>query len=129
VATLDGLRRSGATWQDDGEVVVLGYSQGAAVALALALGATTSWRPRAVVGLASWLPNEPGLEWDVAAAARAGVRVLLVHGRDDEVVPVEQGRSVERLLTRHDADVTWLEIDGGHELGPLLDAARPWLDA
>jgi predicted esterase len=128
VETLETLRTSGVelspTFDD---IVILGYSQGAATALALALGATTGWRPSAVVALAAWLPNEPGLEWDLAGATRRGLRALLVHGAHDDVVPVEQGRSVERLLTRQGIDVTWLELDAGHALGPLAHAAREWL--
>jgi predicted esterase len=128
VEALDDLRSaaSGLIRAFD-DVVAFGYSQGAATALALALGATTGWRPGVVVALAAWLPNEPGLEWDLDAAARAGLRVLLVHGTHDEVVPVEQGRSIERLLTRRGIDVTWHEIDAGHAIEPLAEATRGWL--
>ena len=74
-----------------------------------------------MIALAPWLPNEPGVAWDFAAAAATGLRVLLVHGRDDEVVAVEQGRSAHRVLERSGVDVTWIEIDAAHELGALLD--------
>jgi predicted esterase len=128
VETLDALRASVVELRaTSDEIVVVGYSQGAAVALALALGTTTGWRPNAVVALAAWLPNEPDLEWDFAGAARRGLRALLVHGTNDDVVPVEQGRSVRRLLERRGVDVGWNEIDAGHALGPLAEAARPWL--
>jgi predicted esterase len=80
-----------------------------------------------VVALAAWLPNEPGIEWDLAAAAAAGSAVALVHGRHDEVVPVQLGRGAARALERHGVDVTWIEIDAGHQLEPLLIAGWEWL--
>ena len=109
------------------DLVVLGWSQGAAAALALALRRDVAVRPAVVIGLAAWLPNEPGITWDFPAAAQDGLRVLLVHGRDDEVVAVEQGRSAYRVLDRSGVDVTWTEIDAGHDLGALLATVPGWL--
>ena len=85
-------------------------------------------RPAVVIALAAWLPNEPGITWDFAAAAHDGLRLLLVHGRDDEVVAVEQGRSAYRVLERSGVDVTWIEIDAGHDLDVLLTAVPGWLE-
>jgi predicted esterase len=81
-----------------------------------------------VIALAPWLPNEPDVAWDFAAAAGDGLRVLLVHGRDDEVVAVEQGRSTHRVLERSGVDVTWIEIDAGHDLGALVATVPGWLE-
>lgn len=80
-----------------------------------------------VVGLAAWLANEPDLTWGFSGAASAGTRVLLVHGSDDEVVPVQQGRSAHRVLDRHGIDVTWVEVPAGHDLPALLEPVRDWL--
>jgi phospholipase/carboxylesterase len=133
VQTLDRLRASipaRHTESDDTEsddIVVLGYSQGAAVALALALAASSGWRPTAVVALAAWLPHEPGLDWDLTAAEHAHLRVLLVHGTHDEVVPAAQGRSAHRLLARHGIETSYRELETAHQLAPLAEAAREWL--
>jgi predicted esterase len=112
-------------------VAVLGWSQGAAAALALALRSTEAsqsrWRPSLVIGLAPWLVNEPGVTFDLPAAASAGTAVALVHGTRDEIVGVTQGRSTARALERAGVDVTWSEIDVGHELGPLLETSLGWL--
>ena len=109
----------------DRDLVVLGWSQGAAAVLALTLRGGPVVRPAVVIALASWLPNEPGLTWDFAAAAQNGLRVLLVHGRDDDVVAIEQGRSTHRVLERSGVDVTWIEIEAGHDLGTRSWRARP----
>lgn len=110
------------------DLVVLGWSQGAAATLALALRGGAALRPAVVIALASWLPNEPDVAWDFATAADGGLRVLLVHGRHDEVVPVEQGRSTHRVLERSGVDVTWIEIDAGHDLGALVATVPEWLE-
>lgn len=121
--TLDALEAEvEAQAGTDDVVVVLGWSQGAATALALVLRAGARGRPRTLVALAPWLPNEPGVDWDVARAARNHVAVVLVHGTDDEVVDARQGRSVQRVLERAGVDVTWVEVPAGHDLAALLTA-------
>lgn len=129
--TLDAL----TDWLDDtaarhdidpSAVDVLGYSQGAAAALALAFRAGARWRPASVVGHAAWLANEPGIEWDFRRST--GVRALLTHGIDDEVVPVQQGRSAAKVLEREGLAVELAELEAGHELSalPVAHIAR-WL--
>ncbi len=105
----------------------VGWSQGAATALALTLRSGPGLRPPIVIALAPWLPHEPDIAWDFGAAAAAGLRVLLVHGRDDDVVAVELGRSAHRVLERSGVDVTWIEIDAGHDLAALLEVVPGWL--
>jgi predicted esterase len=109
------------------DLVVCGWSQGAAAALTLACRAGAKLRPPVVIALAPWLPNEPGVEWDLDAAATAGLRLLLVHGRSDDVVAVEQGRGTRRALERAGLDVTWVELDAGHDLTALVAAVPGWL--
>jgi predicted esterase len=111
------------------DLVVVGWSQGAAAALAMTLRHEAVVRPAVVIALAPWLPNEPHISWDFGAAAAAGLRVLLVHGRDDEVVAVEQGRSTYRVLERSGVDVTWIERGAGHDLAALLEAVPGWLES
>jgi predicted esterase len=82
-----------------------------------------------VVALAAWLPDEPGLGWDFHGAAASGVRVLLVHGTEDDVVPLPQARSAARVLERHDVEVNLIEVPAGHDLSSLLAPAVTWLGA
>lgn len=105
------------------DVVLVGWSQGAAAALAFAL------RPEAaplsaVIALAGWLPDLHGIEWSPTDETP----ILLLHGADDEVVPPLQGRSAARFLERSGADVTWEEVQGDHHVTEgMLDAAARWL--
>lgn len=105
------------------EAVVLGYSQGAAAALTLVAGEGAP-EVAAVAGIAGWLPTLDGVAW----APRASSAVLLVHGADDEVVPLPLGRSAARFLERAGVAVTWRELDAGHVVTPaMLDEVGTWL--
>lgn len=106
---------------------VVGYSQGAAMALAFGFGGVETVRPARIAAHAAWLTGEPSLSWDLAGGA-GRTAVLLTHGVDDEVVPLTQGRSAARALERSGVDVDLVEIDAGHSLADLpTDAIARWL--
>lgn len=96
---------------------VIGYSQGAATALALVFGAAPEprWRPATVATVAGWLASDPDVTWDFAGAA-GHTRADLVHGADDDVVDAQLGRSTARVLERSGVAVTFTEVPGGHAL-------------
>jgi predicted esterase len=110
------------------EALVLGgFSQGGAIALAVALDPTVTARPGAVAALGAYLPHR---ETDQDQSLVAGRPVLVAHGADDEVVDALLGRSAAKALHRAGATVTWAEVDGGHTVaGPLLDTLGTWLAA
>jgi phospholipase/carboxylesterase len=116
---------------DRSQVVVGGYSQGGALALALALRGAGSAEPLAGVYVVStWLPHIESVVYDAPGLAASGTPVLVVHGADDEVVIVQQGRSAARFLKRHGVTVDYVELPGGHHLGPPADAVvAHWLGA
>jgi predicted esterase len=105
------------------DTVLLGWSQGAAVALAAVLRTGATVRPSTVVALAPWLANEPDVAWDLSSAPPT--RFVIVHGADDPVVPIEQGRGAARVLARAGFGVTIVEVGAAHDLMALLAAARP----
>ena len=108
-------------------LVLGGYSQGGAMALAALLDPTLSVRPTGVAALAAYLPHREAAQ-DRALAE--GHPLLIAHGADDDVVDPLLGRSAAKALHRAGAVVTWAEVDGDHRLGaPLLDELRGWLDA
>jgi predicted esterase len=110
------------------EVVVVGYSQGAAVALA---ALTDPWRGRleGLAGLAvlsGFLGDAHGLEQDLSLLA--GVPVLIEHGRGDDVVPDFFATDLATSLEQAGAAVRTAWFDMGHErTAASLDAARSWL--
>ncbi len=123
--TIDGLCREHIMGRD--EVVIGGFSQGAAMALMAALAPGAS-RPAGVLALSGFIPEVPGREPDLVAAA--ALDVLMQHGTIDETVPVELGRDSAELLRSHGATVAFEEYATGHQ--PTIDSlasARKWLEA
>ena len=114
-----------------GSVILGGFSQGGAVALASAL--TTSVGPNEAPGgvfcVNGWLPHAPSLAYEPSVLVAAGTRVLVVASAEDEVVLVQQGRSAARWLERGGVDVAYVELPGGHRIGSdAVAAVLTWLD-
>jgi phospholipase/carboxylesterase len=111
-------------------VVLGGFSQGGALALALALRAAPPADVDAALGgafaIGSWLPDLVGLETDVTRAAERPLPVLIGHGEDDEAVPLILGRSAARLLARSGVPVTFVPLEVGHELTPFIGPVSDW---
>lgn len=115
-------RAAAGTGLEASEAIVLGYSQGAAAALAVAASGAVPLGGIAVV--AGWLPNLAGL----VLAPAEGLEVLAVHGTDDEIVPAPAGRSAARFFERSGCVVDWREVEAGHVLdATLLAPVARWL--
>lgn len=113
---------------DPSRVFLLGFSQGAIMALALLLS-----RPdlvRGVVAHSGRLARVPGSAATPEALARA--EVLLLHGEEDPVVPAAEGRKAHDVLAPLlGPRVQLVAYPGlGHGLSPesISEAAR-WLTA
>jgi phospholipase/carboxylesterase len=121
--TLDALCAEHLLGRD--EVIVGGFSQGAAMALALAFGTSDRPAPAGVLCLSGFLADARGLEYDWG---RPAPPVLVQHGSLDEVVPVDLGRDTAALLGMHHVPVTYQQYDMGHQttVESLADA-RTWL--
>ncbi len=120
----------------DRPLIVAGWSLGAAVAIQVAAG-----RPDRLDGLVLMSPwtrlidvasaHAPAFlvrllvreRYDsLEAAERVACPVLVVHGTEDEIIPVEQG---ERLAAALGGRARWVSVAGvGH--GDLLDRAEVW---
>jgi phospholipase/carboxylesterase len=98
-----------------GDVVALGYSNGANIAASMFLR-----RPEVLTGGAL-----------LRATLRVeGKRVLLVSGTHDPYVPEELSDRLAALLEQGGAEVTYLKAEHGHELAPdELARVGEWLRA
>jgi phospholipase/carboxylesterase len=105
----------------DDQLVLGGFSQGAMLALDVALH-----RPRPPAGLilmsstliaeGVWRPRMPSL---------AGVPVMLSHGRHDALLPYHVAERLRTRLTEAGAAVDWQPFLGGHEIPrAAIDAAN-----
>ncbi len=103
-----------STGADPARVFLFGFSQGAAMALAVALTRPDLLRG-AVVHSARALPALARPERRAAPEALARLDALVLHGTEDDVIPVEAGREVRALLAPLLGErLTYREHDGGH---------------
>src|SRR5262249_10676644 len=81
------------------EAIVAGFSQGGALAVALGLQRTDRARPAGILAMSTYLPDVEGVEYDWEAAKNQPV--LVQHGTEDPLIPVERGRDLARTLETH----------------------------
>ena len=108
-------------------VVVMGFSQGAAMSYSLLLQAPELML--GVAGLAGFLPD-PARKW-LAPGRLAGKHVFVAHGDDDETVALPFARAARNDLARAGAEVDYHEYEGvGHKLNAqgMRDLSQ-WLAA
>ena len=107
--------------------VVGGFSQGGALALALALRRSERDRPAGVLAFSAYLPDVDGIDFDWAAAQ--SIPVLVQHGTEDPLIPVEVGgRALARALIDHGVPTTYSEYPMGHSVAiGGLEEAHTWL--
>ena len=97
-------------------LVLGGFSQGGALALTMALDPSVVVRPRAIAAISPYLLHREELD----GTRVEGRPALIVHGRHDTQVEQTRGRAAAKFLERSGADVTWVDVEGGHHLGPVL---------
>ncbi|MEB3173218.1 MAG: esterase [Cyanobacteriota bacterium] len=102
------------------QTVLLGFSQGAAMALDVACDSGAQ-EPLALAGLigCSGYPH-PDLQSGAKRPQAQDLKVLLTHGEQDPVVPHGASVELERLLKLGGAQVELLSFSGGHTIEPEL---------
>ena len=98
----------------DGEVVVLGFSQGAMMAMMLAVEHPDS--VDRAIALSGTLPRpvQTPDDWDPATAPL----IYAIHGKADTVIPLERARQAQKWLEEAGAEPTYMEYDGmKHTIG------------
>jgi phospholipase/carboxylesterase len=95
-------------------IVLGGFSQGCAMAYALALYRGRP-RPDALLAMSGFVPSVEGYELDLDSPFP---RIAIVHGAFDPVIPVEFGRAARDLLEGAGADVHYHESPIEHWIDP-----------
>lgn len=94
------------------KTILGGFSQGAMLSLDYALRAEQSF-----AGLALLSGSITAIdEWQPLFAKLRGVRVVQSHGRADPILPFAAAERLRDLLKAADADVRWVEFNGGHAI-------------
>ena len=104
---------------------LLGFSQGAGIALGVAL-----LRPDLVAGVLSLSGVARALDDRDHAPPDTlrGFPVFAAHGRQDPLIPIELGRKLRDDLAKLGMDVEWHEYDMGHMVIPEeIEDAKEWL--
>ncbi|MDZ4083546.1 MAG: dienelactone hydrolase family protein [Bdellovibrionales bacterium] len=106
------------------QIVLGGFSQGAMIALEVALRA-----PKACAGVTLFsgsLVNEPALA--EAAKKKKGLRFFQSHGIQDPVLPFELAEKLDATLNEAGLDGMLYSFRGGHEIPlPVLREWASWL--
>ncbi|MCC6620243.1 MAG: alpha/beta hydrolase [Deltaproteobacteria bacterium] len=116
VALADKVR---ALYPEAGKPALVGFSQGAALALQATLEYPDAWR--AVAALSGFVPSDAG-----AKTPSAVVPVLVVAGDSDTRVPTRLSWYAAGALKKHGhQDVRKLEFKGGHKIpAEVVEAVR-----
>jgi phospholipase/carboxylesterase len=103
--------------------VLGGFSQGAVMAYAFALGKGRP-RPAALISLSGFIPTVDGFELDLSEIPP----VAIGHGTYDPIISVEFGRQARQLLEEAGASVLYREYPLPHAIDPsFLVELRAWL--
>ena len=110
------------------EAVVAGFSQGAALTLALGLRRSDRPRPAGLLAMSGFLPDTEGLRYDFTSGSVPPV--LLQHGTYDPLIDVHFSRAAAEALAAYGVPVVFREYPMEHQvtLESMADAAA-WLDA
>jgi phospholipase/carboxylesterase len=93
-------------------VFLAGFSQGAALALDVALA-----RPGNLGGVVAFSPCRDSIPWTTLAAGHASVRGFIAHGRNDRVCPFGGSSQLHEELAAAGHDVRFVPFDGPHWIG------------
>lgn len=97
---------------DVNQIELMGFSQGAALAYTLVL--LYPQRIRQLAVLSGFVPE--GGQSLPATPDLTGKPVFISHGRQDDIIPVEQSRQAVAKLKQAGALVTYCESDAGHKV-------------
>ena len=103
------LRRLGLTRD---RVLVMGFSQGAVMALHTGLSS-----PKAFAGVVAMSGHLPAADTLLPLLPqRLDRQVLVVHGTQDETLPIERGRRIRDLLNKAGLHPEYHEFQMGHQI-------------
>lgn len=97
---------------DFSRLYLVGFSQGAALAYAIAIKYPD--RVSAIAALSGFLPNN--VESSIENADLNGLPIYITHGSQDDLVPVDKARFAVETLTQAGAKVSYCEEEVGHKL-------------
>lgn len=111
---------------DPERVILLGFSQGGAMAYEWALSEPEAIR--GLVALSTWLP-EPLASAVGTKPAQKDLPVLVLHGTEDPMVSVDMARASRERLRELGVQLMYRELEMGHEVSrEALQVIVRWLE-
>lgn len=98
---------------DPSRIVLMGFSQGCA--MALMAGLRYEHRLAGIAGLSGYLPLADTLP-DECSEENAGLPIFLAHGTHDPIVAIDRAHASREILRALDYPVTWREYPMEHEV-------------
>lgn len=112
-----------ARWPEAPPPFLIGFSQGGVMGMSMAVR-----HPREISGVVAISGYLVGDRRQLPPAPRGATPLLVVHGRQDAVVPFERGRDAVDRLRRSGYIVDFFEHGGEHKIPRrATDTARLWL--
>jgi len=109
---------------DPERIILMGFSQGAAMSYSLLLSDPNLIA--ALAALAGFLPD-PARQW-VAPGRLTAKRVFIAHGLEDATVRVQEAAQAREAMARCGAEVTYAEYPIGHKLSTQgMKDLKAWL--
>ena len=107
-------------------VALMGFSQGAATSLHVALTSPVTFG--GVVVMSGYLPAAETLDLELEGRALTPQKILMVHGTDDQTLDVSLAREARDLLGQAGLAPRYFEFPMGHTItAESLDAVRQFL--
>lgn len=108
------------------KIILGGFSQGSMLAIDIALG-----EPQLIdkcLLLSSTLVAPLRLKDYLKNPETQKIKFFQCHGTNDQVLPVGQARKLQKLLEDANANIEYMEFNGGHEIPmPALNSLRSFL--
>jgi phospholipase/carboxylesterase len=123
-AWLEALaEETGVPWE---RTVIGGFSQGAVMSYALALGAGRA-APAGLLAMSGFIPEVEGFDLELG---RPGLPIAITHGTLDPIIGVDFARRARQRLEAAGNRLLYREAPVGHGIAPeWLPDLRAWLEA
>ncbi len=110
---------------DPTQIYLMGFSQGAAMAIATAIREPDL--VQGIAGLVGFVPED--CKAAVGAGVLGGLPVFMAVGTEDSTIPLERSRESADVLRRAGANLAYHEFDTGHKLNAKgMRALREWFN-
>ena len=107
------------------KIIIAGFSQGGAIALHS--GIRYPSKLAGILALSSYLPLPENLEKETSACKE--MSIVMAHGNDDDIIPIEQGLSSCQTLIENGYKVEWYEYEMRHSIcSEEISMIKKWIE-